>query len=1422
MQPALPRCTFGPVVFLVGLLSASAAPCKAADFSFTFSSPIALGAALDGAGVGQFEMNPLFLGAEFDADLLAGGLVGSANTLLFPSILGLPEVRADTRTGVRLDTNINGRAGLELNAQLDLGGLEADAVFDYAPSLDVPDVIRRGQFFALRGSAGLNTAGAFGVQQVDLPSALIGADVIFNVNATGRVDYGVAGIVPYNSQPFDWDVVEQPTDDNGNWTLFGVAVDLDNANDFATLTVAGQDIGIDPGTNGTLFEYEITLDAPGESETSPSPFDRDIGSIQVVKPTLGDTLFVETSLSADRGINYTIDSNLVRLGVDIDGIASTLAAGASYTDFSKTIGQQDSDINGSIDGTVVDLKYGPELGYKYESSIDATFDATLTFSESVVIINPDGTREITDTYTGDWANLPEIALLGADAVEVGVEFTRYEARRTDRGALTISDFLEFEALALSANLNVGPLSFELAGFGPVIHERTSVLGGLFGEFEMELFENNDVFLVEAVINETGDFTLQAAPAELLVLPATTTQIDSLSSWRVLGTSTSPASFAGSTLVIGVGGPAAQSVDDLQPTTISDQTSSSQSVAAGELQILAGSRFDLGPATQRVWTLDRIENDGVYSSFGTTTVRAGLSGVLQIGGDGQISLKAPGSRIEAAALINEQGHELAFTVGELAVTQQIDNAGVLRLGELTAPVLMTGALHNTGELLVTGAASIHANGGWVNDGLVRVAPFSGTATLELLGITTIQPATGVGVFQAGSGGTLLLRGASVPAGAAVNFHAQSGGLVRFDRLLSVAGLANFQVDPGGQLAINGLDVFDDGEIDIVNRGLLLVESGTNIVSNPGGGVIVPVNLDNGEGTVRVEADARFAFSATIENYAGGGATFDAGVWEIIGNPALFDARDPFSAFGEDTASVYITITEVTAADTYLGAVTFDDEPGYDLEDYDTTLAINASDVTLSGAAYFPYFNTVRENRGVINLREGIRFSTDGNLTNSGEINVENGARLTVNGDLLIHGGSLRVDGRSGLEANDAAAIIMDHAQHAVEVVGGNLTLGADAELGYLEGITGNFFLEGRWTVRESVEVDPVTDAETVTPATVDLGRVDEVFRIVNADAVLDGASARFDAMRSLNVVQFSSLSVLGGHELQIENSGFFPIDDYLLVFLDSSVTVDDGGKLLLNQLVASSAVHVGPQGYLAATSRVFVDSADGLLRVDGVLESPEVVIADTDINGQTTAGPAELLGAGEIVGDVSIDGGVVTPGADADGLVIYGDLSLNALARTVVNVGEDGHGKLTVESAMLGGVLEVLLDSEFGTQDDATFELIGLHGDTTGTLLGAFASVLLPTLDFASFSLNATPQSVSLEVAAVLDGDFNLDGTVNAADYTVWRDSLGVLYDPSDYTAWVDNFGSTIAPGVASVPEPAGAGLAALAIAAALRLRVREP
>ncbi len=97
--------------------------------------------------------------------------------------------------------------------------------------------------------------------------------------------------------------------------------------------------------------------------------------------------------------------------------------------------------------------------------------------------------------------------------------------------------------------------------------------------------------------------------------------------------------------------------------------------------------------------------------------------------------------------------------------------------------------------------------------------------------------------------------------------------------------------------------------------------------------------------------------------------------------------------------------------------------------------------------------------------------------------------------------------------------------------------------------------------------------------------------------------------------------------------------------------------------------------------------------------------------------------------------------------------------------------------------------------------------------------------------------IELNVPSPALGDYNGDGTVSAADYTVWRNSLGTttdlsadgngnkVIDADDYDVWRAHFGTTLGSGGASisraVPEPSGIAFACLAAFGGLLCRKRR-
>ena len=112
--------------------------------------------------------------------------------------------------------------------------------------------------------------------------------------------------------------------------------------------------------------------------------------------------------------------------------------------------------------------------------------------------------------------------------------------------------------------------------------------------------------------------------------------------------------------------------------------------------------------------------------------------------------------------------------------------------------------------------------------------------------------------------------------------------------------------------------------------------------------------------------------------------------------------------------------------------------------------------------------------------------------------------------------------------------------------------------------------------------------------------------------------------------------------------------------------------------------------------------------------------------------------------------------------------------------------------------------------------------------------------------DSSAPDLTIQSCSQTAGDYNGNCTVDAADYTVWRDTLGSTtdlrangdnttvgsvgkIDAADYTVWKNNFG-TIAIGsgagsgplpAGTVPEPTSALLLSIGLAITLLSRVRQ-
>jgi hypothetical protein len=134
-----------------------------------------------------------------------------------------------------------------------------------------------------------------------------------------------------------------------------------------------------------------------------------------------------------------------------------------------------------------------------------------------------------------------------------------------------------------------------------------------------------------------------------------------------------------------------------------------------------------------------------------------------------------------------------------------------------------------------------------------------------------------------------------------------------------------------------------------------------------------------------------------------------------------------------------------------------------------------------------------------------------------------------------------------------------------------------------------------------------------------------------------------------------------------------------------------------------------------------------------------------------------------------------------------------------STGDAGSESIIGESGTMSGTGSLITE----TLTDGIFETLSIPINS---------SFMIPVGESTTVNLQLTGELVA--TAMLQDsqpGDFNQDGTVDAADYVVWRNGLGTTHTQADYDLWRAYFGQTAGSGAAlstaeplstAVPEPA--------------------
>ncbi|TWT35363.1 Extracellular serine protease precursor [Posidoniimonas corsicana] len=471
-------------------------------------------------------------------------------------------------------------------------------------------------------------------------------------------------------------------------------------------------------------------------------------------------------------------------------------------------------------------------------------------------------------------------------------------------------------------------------------------------------------------------------------------------------------------------------------------------------------------------------------------------------------------------------------------------------------------------------------------------------------------------------------------------------------------------------------------------------------------------------------------------------------------------------------------------------------------------------------------SIVEAGGSLEIQPGIRVANE---------------KLTISGHGVDGRGALYSDGQASngtrfgsSSVSDESTIFLDgNASIGVGVPGHQLLIGG------IQG-AGNFTKRGPGTL--SIE-----KASTFTGSfTVAEGAVVARSNVVNGN---------------LTVSSGAVLSAIGDKAVNTPGVVF------LYGAMDINARTDD------NSLTTRTGQIFGPGSILASNpnasepSSLIVDSQTGLASFTGSIQgavslvksgsgtqalsghntysgSTTVQAGVLQVNGTHTGGENyAVVGGGSLSGNGAVDaavvveaGGIVAPGASVGSLTL-GEIEFQTGSTLAVELGGLSagieHDELAAGAATLGGSLSVsLLESDgalFLPPPDGSFTILTAEslsgsfenadaGDRIGTE-GGEGSVIV--------SYNYVEGAVVLS-EFLMTGDFNGDGQIDAADYTVWRDVRGNavpqytsadangdgFVDTKDYAVWRSHFGyAGDASGASNaVPEPLSAVLAASVIA----------
>jgi T5SS/PEP-CTERM-associated repeat protein len=793
-----------------------------------------------------------------------------------------------------------------------------------------------------------------------------------------------------------------------------------------------------------------------------------------------------------------------------------------------------------------------------------------------------------------------------------------------------------------------------------------------------------------------------------------------------------------------------------------------------------------------------------SSIGIATITGAgsslLADLLTVGklGTGTLNITA-GGRVDSASGI----------VGDLAGSTSVANLVGSGSRWAVSNSLFVGR-GGSGALSITEGAMVQSGSGDI--GFLATFGTQGTGTATVSGLNSQWINSGNLLIGVGEQGTLNIS---------------DGGLVQ-----SASSSIGVRTTAAGSGVVN----LSGATSRWINSGDLSVGlGGTGTLNITGGrvenvdGVIGDINGDIGQGTVNVDG-ANAVWSNSGDLTVGGSGT---GTLNITAGGRV-DSNNGFVS-ADDTAEGHVTVDGQDGLSGWIniGALEIGDQFGAASVDI-----INGGQVQSASGKVGNTFGPL----SVVTVDGSNAGGFNSQWVMSGNLDILSTAQLNILGGARVENANGRVGQMVNVSGPNSRWINSGDVFGHME--GGTLSIAGGACVESVNGAVGHTFTVSdpgsQWINTGILEVGRVrTGSLSITNG----GRVQNTHGFIGqaigndseqAHVIVDGADSEWINLVELSIGRMGNgtLTVTNGGRVECTN-GFVGLS----TLGGGAVSVADAGSIwtMSGQLTMrnSGGLRIRPGGTVfVAGDTIFVSNLAGITLEGGTFDTRTVSFQSAGVFNFMSG----TLHVGTFGGNLLNQGGTLAPGNSAGTTLIQGSYTQQAGGTLEIEIGGLAEGTQhdlvnIVGNAALGGSLQLSMLNDFIPSAANTFTILQAAGNITG----AFANIangqrLTTSNGLGSFmvhygagsAFNSKIIVLSAFQSIELAGDYNQNGTVDAADYVLWRNTLGTMIptadgngngtiDSGDYSVWRAHFGQTAGSGAAlpsaeslsaAVPEPA--------------------